>query len=90
MYIVYKRININVHINVYIISHFRWSKTTPRYRSQILRKIADIIEMYSEEFASMESRDQGKPISLAKTVDIPRCILNFRFFASVILHDINE
>lgn len=39
-----------------------------------------------EEFAEAESRDQGKPVSLARTVDIPRVSSNFRFFASAILH----
>jgi len=38
----------------------------------------------------VESRDQGKPVSVAKTVDIPRCVHNFRFFATAILHNTNE
>lgn len=52
-------------------------------------KIADIIESRLDEFAKIESRDQGKPVSLAKRVDIPRAILNFRFFATSILHHLD-
>lgn len=42
-----------------------------------------------EEFAIAESHDQGKPVWLAKVVDIPRAVLNFRFFASGYQHVIN-
>ena len=44
-------------------------------RATILEKIAAIIESRLDEFAEAESRDQGKPVSLAKAVDIPRVIL---------------
>uniref|UniRef100_A0A915K5B9 Aldehyde dehydrogenase domain-containing protein n=1 Tax=Romanomermis culicivorax TaxID=13658 RepID=A0A915K5B9_ROMCU len=67
-----------------------WSLTTPTYRSKILLKVADLIESNSDDFALAESKDQGKPVNLAKTVDIPRCVLNFRFFATAILHDTNK
>ena len=40
----------------------------------------------AEEFARAESIDQGKPVSLARTVDIPRAITNLRFFATAVLH----
>eukprot|EP01118_Nematostelium_gracile_P007988 TRINITY_DN2622_c0_g1_i1.p1 TRINITY_DN2622_c0_g1~~TRINITY_DN2622_c0_g1_i1.p1 ORF type:complete len:345 (-),score=79.72 TRINITY_DN2622_c0_g1_i1:611-1606(-) len=63
-----------------------WAKTPREKRSQILNKIADIIESRLDAFARAESRDQGKPVSLATTVDIPRAITNFRFFAGAILH----
>jgi acyl-CoA reductase-like NAD-dependent aldehyde dehydrogenase len=49
-------------------------------------KIADILESRLLEFAEAESMDQGKPVSLAKSVDIPRSVYNFRFFATKILH----
>eukprot|EP01117_Protostelium_nocturnum_P006538 TRINITY_DN2355_c0_g1_i1.p1 TRINITY_DN2355_c0_g1~~TRINITY_DN2355_c0_g1_i1.p1 ORF type:complete len:512 (+),score=198.45 TRINITY_DN2355_c0_g1_i1:68-1537(+) len=65
-----------------------WSKTPKDVRSRILNKIADILESRLEEFAKAESRDQGKPVSLARTVDIPRVISNFRFFAGAILHHV--
>lgn len=50
-----------------------------------MRKIADLIEAQFDEFAEAESKDQGKPVLLARTVDIPRACLNFRFFASTII-----
>ena len=53
-----------------------------------MNKIADIVERRLDEFAEAESRDQGKPVWLAKAVDIPRLIHNFRFFASGCLHTI--
>lgn len=54
-----------------------------------MNQIADLVESRLDEFAEAESRDQGKPVWLAKAVDIPRVCLNFRFFASGILHIIN-
>ncbi|CAH3158301.1 unnamed protein product [Pocillopora meandrina] len=62
-----------------------WSVTTPEYRAGIMRKIADLIEAQLDEFAEAESKDQGKPVLLAKTIDIPRACHNFRFFASTII-----
>eukprot|EP00054_Salpingoeca_dolichothecata_P019272 m.119653 g.119653 ORF g.119653 m.119653 type:complete len:483 (-) comp23192_c0_seq1:104-1552(-) len=63
-----------------------WSKTTRQYRSDMLNKIAQAIEAKLDEFALAESCDQGKPVSLAKRVDIPRACYNFRFFAGAILY----
>ena len=61
-----------------------WSKTTAEHRSRILNCIADAIEANIDELAEAESKDNGKPIRLARSVDIPRCVSNFRFFASLI------
>ncbi|TKR80328.1 hypothetical protein L596_014417 [Steinernema carpocapsae] len=66
-----------------------WSATSVQHRSRLLNKVADIVEANLEEFARLESKDQGKPIYLAKTIDIPRCVHNFRFFATAILHHTN-
>lgn len=62
-----------------------WSQTPAAQRAHYLRAIADEIEVRLEEFALAESRDQGKPVQLARTVDIPRAIYNFRFFADALL-----
>ena len=67
-----------------------WSKTSKQERSDILMKLANTIEKYSEEFIIAESKDNGKPESLARAVDIPRAPANFRFFATAILHDHSE
>ncbi len=63
-----------------------WSVTTALDRSKIMNRIADLIEEDLEAFATLESLDNGKPLWLSKSVDIPRAIHNFRFFASAILY----
>jgi len=67
-----------------------WSKTPGQKRSQILLRIADLIERDLEKFARAESIDTGKPLSLARSLDIPRAVANFRFFATAILHTESE
>lgn len=61
-----------------------WSKTPAEERSKIMFKVAELIQRDLAEFARAECVDNGKPLSLAKTVDIPRAIKNFEFFASAI------
>ncbi len=63
-----------------------WKNLKRQERAAILLRLAALIEERSEAFAEAESRDQGKPIELARMVDIPRAIENFRFFAGAILH----
>ncbi|CAK8691709.1 unnamed protein product [Clavelina lepadiformis] len=67
-----------------------WSETSPQFRSKVMLQIADMIEANAEELAQLESADQGKPVSLARRVDIPRAIYNFRFFATCILHEVDN
>ncbi len=66
-------------------SAFRdWAATSANQRAQILQRLAALIEAQSDLFAQAESRDSGKPLSLAASVDIPRAIANLRFFAAAI------
>src|SRR4029079_6479052 len=67
-----------------------WSKKTAVERSNFLLRIAELIERDLEKFARAESIDTGKPISLARSLDIPRAVANFRFFATAILHTESE
>lgn len=67
-----------------------WSQTTLEQRSRILLKIADLIEKKLDLLAAAESKDNGKPISLAKAVDIPRASANFRFFGHAITQFASE
>lgn len=67
-----------------------WSQTTAGERADFLDRVADRIEAGLDELAALESRDTGKPIRLAKAVDIPRAAANFRFFAGAIRHDATE
>ncbi len=63
-----------------------WSSQTPSDRSQLLFRIADLLDERIEELAAAESKDTGKPLSLARTVDIPRAASNLRFFAAAVMH----
>ncbi|HZH69440.1 MAG TPA: aldehyde dehydrogenase family protein, partial [Flavobacteriaceae bacterium] len=68
----------------------KWSNTTLETRSKILSKIADLIETKCDMLAAAESKDNGKPITLAAKVDIPRSSANFRFFAHAITQFASE
>lgn len=63
-----------------------WSSCGVDTRAQLLNKIADLIDENLDLLARAESIDNGKPLSLAKSVDIPRASANFRFYASGIQH----
>src|SRR5438552_3424377 len=63
-----------------------WSRTPVAERSRILLEVARLIDADLENLAHAESVDNGKPLRLAKAVDIPRAASNFRFFATAILH----
>ncbi|TNE53071.1 MAG: aldehyde dehydrogenase [Bacteroidetes bacterium] len=67
-----------------------WSSMTNEERSQILVRVSEGIQKRLDEFAHAESRDNGKPLSLATKVDIPRAVSNFHFFATAILHYASE
>src|SRR6266705_6071720 len=53
-----------------------WSQTPATDRSCVLLRIAELIERDLEKFARAESIDTGKPISLARSLDMPRAIAN--------------
>ena len=61
-----------------------WGALSHSERADWLDRIADGLETRYEEIAALESRDTGKPISLARTVDAHRSVLNFRFFAGIL------
>lgn len=63
-----------------------WSITSKEKRSDYLLKIAALIEKHIDKLALAESIDNGKPLKLAKTVDIPRAAANFHFYGTGILH----
>lgn len=67
-----------------------WANTPIENRSNILLRIAELIEQNVDELALAECIDNGKPLQLAKTVDIPRAAANFRFFATAIIHASSE
>lgn len=67
-----------------------WSQTSLEERSRVLIRISELIEANLQRFAEAESKDNGKPASLAKTVDIPRAASNFRFFGNAITQFASE
>ncbi len=62
-----------------------WACTPVAQRAQLLQRLADLIEARVDEFAALESRDTGKPLSLARQLDIPRAMSNLRYFAAAIM-----
>lgn len=67
-----------------------WKAMGREGRSQVLLELARLIEADLEGFAEWESMDNGKPLALARRVDIPRAVSNFRFFATAIIHFSSE
>lgn len=63
-----------------------WSALQPATRADWMRRLAAGIERRLPEFAAAESRDNGKPVHIAAAVDIPRSILNLRWFAGAVEH----
>ena len=67
-----------------------WSDTPSNDRAACLNRLADLIAKNAEPLACAESTDNGKPIALASSVDIPRAESNLRFYASAIQHFASE
>lgn len=64
-----------------------WSKTSPTTRSNILLKIADIMEQNLDFLAAVETVDNGKPIRETKAADLPLAVDHYRYFAGCIRAD---
>ena len=67
-----------------------WSGMPVEKRSAILQKIASFIDRDLDKLALAESIDQGKPVRLARAVDIPRASQNISFFATAAIHFASE
>jgi aminomuconate-semialdehyde/2-hydroxymuconate-6-semialdehyde dehydrogenase len=59
-----------------------WAALPAESRARCMQRLADAIEARLESFAEAESQDSGKPLALARSLDIPRAIANLRFFAA--------
>ncbi len=59
----------------------QWSRTTPAQRSNLLLRLADLIERHAEEFAALESLNCGKPYLAVLNDELPAVVDCFRFFA---------
>ena len=71
-------------------AYTEWSSLSAENRCVILQRIADLIDRDLDKLALAESIDNGKPLGLAKVMDIPRASANMRFFATAALHTSNE
>ncbi len=58
-----------------------WRKLTASERGRLIWKLADLLEAHLEEFAQLESLDNGKPIGVARAADVPLAIDLFRYMA---------
>jgi aminomuconate-semialdehyde/2-hydroxymuconate-6-semialdehyde dehydrogenase len=67
-----------------------WSSLKVQERSNYLLNLATLMERDLEDLALAESIDSGKPVHVARSIDIPRAIANIRFFATAILHSSSE
>ena len=68
----------------------QWSDMQVEKRSAILQRLADLIDRDLDKLALAESIDNGKPVRLAKSLDIPRASSNIRFFATGVMHFASE
>jgi phenylacetaldehyde dehydrogenase len=58
-----------------------WSKISPSERGRLLWRLADLLEKHTEEFAQLESLDNGKPLKVARAADVPLAVDHFRYYA---------
>ncbi len=58
-----------------------WSRLTSSERGRMIWKLADLLEKHTEEFAQLESLDNGKPLTVARAADIPLAVDLFRYMA---------
>ena len=81
---------VETAVNAADLGRDNWANLSLEERTVWLDKIANVLESKSEEIASLESLDTGKPISLARAVDASRSVTNFRFFAEFARNYKNE
>jgi aminomuconate-semialdehyde/2-hydroxymuconate-6-semialdehyde dehydrogenase len=82
--------DVNLAVNAATEAFQHWSTMQTEKRSAILQKVADLINANLDNLALAESIDNGKPLQLAKTLDIPRASANMRFYASGAIHFSSE
>ncbi len=58
-----------------------WRKISAAERGRLLHKLADLMEKHADELAELESLDNGKPVKVAKAVDVAASIDCYRYFA---------
>ncbi len=61
-----------------------WSARPAAERAELLERLAALVERDLDRLATLECVDSGKPLALARSVDIPRAAANLRFFADAV------
>lgn len=82
--------DVHLAVEAAMVAFPPWSSTPPETRFEVLMRLVGLIDRDLEPLALAESVDNGKPVSLARMVDIPRAIANFRFYATGAMHSANE
>jgi aminomuconate-semialdehyde/2-hydroxymuconate-6-semialdehyde dehydrogenase len=82
--------DVQLAVDAATLAFPEWSSSSVEKRSTVLQRIADLIDRDLDKLALAESIDQGKPVKLARVVDIPRASANMRFFATAALHFASE
>jgi aldehyde dehydrogenase (NAD+) len=70
-----------VHAARTAFEHGPWRKMAASERGRLLNRLADLIEQHTDELAALESLDNGKPVAVAKAVDVPASVGCYRYFA---------
>jgi len=68
------------------LSRGEWAATSMAARAAVLQRAADLLDAESEAFAQAEAADVGKPVALARALDVPRAAANLRMFAGLVCH----
>jgi acyl-CoA reductase-like NAD-dependent aldehyde dehydrogenase len=58
-----------------------WRRMTASERGRFIWKLADLIEKHAEEFAQLETLDNGKPLAVSRVADVPLVVDHFRYYA---------
>ncbi|MEP7148998.1 MAG: aldehyde dehydrogenase [Acidobacteriota bacterium] len=82
--------DVNLAVDAASAAFPKWSRTPPEQRFEMLMRLVSLIERDAEELALAESIDNGKPLAVARSMDIPRAASNFRFYATAAMHTANE
>lgn len=77
-------------VNAASLAFPKWSSLHANERYSVLQRIADLIYLDTEKLAHAESVDTGKPLTLARRMDIPRAAANMSFYATAGLHFSSE
>jgi aldehyde dehydrogenase (NAD+) len=64
-----------------VFEHGPWRSMRASERGRLLHRLADLIESNGDELARLESLDNGKPVSVAKAVDVAKTVACYRYFA---------